>query len=92
MKTLTKDNVSIFVFDDAEVLSITKDDITVGDPVKFIIADCNSSNTELHLEITVPEDWAGHKYFFDGTNWTLNPDWIDPATIEQQTPEELGLL
>jgi len=29
-----------------------------------------------------PDDWTGNKYFYDGAAWTLNPDWIDPATLE----------
>lgn len=85
MKTLTRNGTSIYVFSDDEFLSITENDITVGNPPKFIIADCNSTNTVLHEGVTPPEDWTGHKYLFDGTDWTLNPDWIDPTTLEQQT-------
>ena len=85
MKTLTKDNVSVFIFDDAEVLSIAEETITVGDPAKLIIGDCGSSNSVLHENVTPPEDWVGRKYLFDGTNWSLNPDWSDP-TVEEELP------
>lgn len=82
MKTLTKANLSLYLFDDAETLLIEDDKITVGDPVKFIISDCNSENTVLHEGVTAPEDWKGCKYMFDGTNWTPSPNWVDPATID----------
>lgn len=87
MKTLVKDNKSIYIFDDAEVLDITADNIQVGEPARMIIGDCNSSNVTLHTDVTPPADWVGHKYFFDGTTWTENPDWVDPATlVEEEEP------
>ena len=78
MKTLVKNNKSIYVFDDAEVLDITTDNIQVGEPARFIIEDCNSSDTTLHTDVTPPENWVGHKYLFNGTTWTENPDWEEP--------------
>ena len=84
MKTLTKNNFSIYVFDDNKSLTITSDKITVGEPIEFIIDDCNSNNTVLHNNVTPPDDWIGHKYTFDGTTWTLNPDWVDPDTISEE--------
>lgn len=87
MKTLVKDNKSIYIFDDAEVLDITADNIQVGEPARLIISDCNSSNITLYTDVTPPEDWTGHKYLFDGTTWTANPDWVDPATLEEQPNE-----
>lgn len=83
MKTLTKGGVSLYLLDDAEVISITSENITVGEPAKFIIADCNSGNITLHEGVTAPADWSGWKYLFNGTDWTQNPDWIDPATVEE---------
>lgn len=85
MKTLVKNNTSLYVFEDSEALTITSDHIIVGNPVKFTIADCNSGNTEVFEQVTPPADWTGHKYFFDGTTWTENPDWVDPATLEDTT-------
>ena len=75
MKTLTKENLSLYLFEDGEVLDITADQITVGNPPKFIVGDCNSTNTVLHEGVTGPADWVGCKYFYDGNVWTLNPDW-----------------
>ena len=81
MKTLTKDGRSLYLFDDNEALLIEADKITVGDPVKFIIADCNSQNTVLHEGVTAPEDWQGCKYLFNGTTWTPCPHWFEPAML-----------
>jgi hypothetical protein len=78
MKTLTKNRRSIYLFDDNKSLTITSESITVGEPVEFIIGDCNSNNIVLHSGVTAPDDWSGHKYDFDGTTWTQNPDWVDP--------------
>lgn len=77
--TLTPSNVSIYTFDDAVELIIGDDNIVVGSPVQFVIADCNISNTNLYENVTPPQDWAGHKYLFDGSNWLANPNWIDPT-------------
>jgi hypothetical protein len=85
MKTLTKSNLSLYLFNNDTVLNITATDITVGNPVDFIISDCNSNDTVLHENVTSPEDWVGCKYFFDGVTWTLNPDWIDPETLTALT-------
>lgn len=84
MKTLVKDAKSIYIFDDAEVLDITADNIQVGEPARMIIGDCNSSNTALYTDVTPPADWTGHRYDFDGTTWTANPDWVDPVALEEE--------
>lgn len=77
MKTLVKDNKSIYLFEDSKALTITAEGITVGSPAEFIIADCNNSNAELHSAVTPPQDWVGGKYTFDGSTWTLDPNWVD---------------
>ena len=80
MKTITNDTqISIYVFEDDKVLDITAENIIVGDPVEFIIADCNSSNTTLHEGVESPGDWIGSKYLFDGTNWTANENYKSDA-------------
>jgi len=82
MKTLTKDGLSLYLFDNNETLLIGFDKITVGNPAQFIIGDCNSGNTVLHEGVTGPQSWTGGKFFFDGTEWTLNPNWVEPETLE----------
>ena len=80
MKTITfnDNNVSVYLFPDDKALDVQSDKIIVGDPEELIIADCNSSNVTVHENVTEPDDWFGWKYFYDGTTWTLNPDWVDP--------------
>lgn len=82
MKTLTKENLSLYLFDDAEFVAIATDKITVGNPPKFIIGDCNSIDTILHEGVTGPDDWVGGKYLFDGTDWTPSPDWVESGVFE----------
>lgn len=83
MKTLTRnsDGMSLYVFDDDMSVAMEASQVLIGDPLQLTIADCNSSNVTLHTGVSAPEDWAGHKYFFDGTTWTLNPDWVDPTFV-----------
>lgn len=78
MKTLTKDSLSLYLFDDDKTLLIEPDKITVGDPAELIIGDCNSNNTVLHENVARPEGWIGGKYLYDGNTWALNPDWVEP--------------
>ena len=84
MKTLTKNDLSLYLFDESEPLTITEDNISVGSPAKFVIADCNSNNTTLHEGVVAPEDWSGCKYFYRDSLWTLNPDWVEPVLEEEE--------
>lgn len=85
MKTITKDGVSIFIFPDAQPVVLKSDRIEVGNPLSMVIGDCNANDSVLHENVNPPEDWFGHKYTFDGTNWQRNPRWVDPATIYNKT-------
>lgn len=80
MKTIveTTTNLSKYLLDDAVAVTVSADSITVGNPVQFIIADLNSGNALVREGVTAPADWSGNKYFFDGSAWTLNPDWVEP--------------
>jgi hypothetical protein len=84
MKTLTKNNRSLHMFDDSEVLIIGIDHTVVGDPPVLIISDCNSTNTVLHENITTPpEDWFGTKYLYTDNVWSPDPTWRDmPSHVE----------
>tara|TARA_R100000005_G_C4920277_1_gene153882 strand:- start:32 stop:295 length:264 start_codon:yes stop_codon:yes gene_type:complete len=81
MKTIveTSTKLSKYLLADDVTITSTSDNITVGDPAQFIIADLNSGNTTIVENITnAPSDWTGNKYKLDGTTWSANPDWVDP--------------
>ena len=85
MKTIveTSTGLSKYLLADDVTITATSDNITVGDPAQFIIADLNSTTVTVTDNVTnAPEDWTGNKYFFDGTTWTANPDWVDPDAEE----------
>lgn len=79
MKTLTKNNVSLYLFPDDEYIEMTEVNIVAGNPAKFIIGDCSSKDTVLHEGIVGPEDWYVAKYLFDGSVWALNPNFVEHA-------------
>ena len=89
MKTIveTATGLSKYLMDDAEIVALNEDEIVVGNPVTLIIADLNADTSILYAGVTPPEDWTGDKYTFDGTNWTLNPDWVEPT---EPAEEELS--
>lgn len=85
MKTIveTSTGLSKYLLADDVTITATADDITVGDPAQFIIADLNSTTVTVTDNVTnAPEDWSGNKYTFDGTTWAANPDWVDPDAEE----------
>ena len=71
MKTITKNNLSLYILEDGANVVIESNKITVNYPKKFIISDLNSGNAVLHDGVIPPNDWTGGKYNFDGTNWSL---------------------
>lgn len=82
MKTIveTSSGLSKYLLADDVTITATAQSITVGDPAQFIIGDLNSTTVTVTDNVTnAPDDWSGNKYFFDGTTWTLNPDWVDPT-------------
>ena len=89
MKTIVENATSLskYLFDDTEVVVLNEDNIVVGDPPKFIIGDLNGSTVTVYENVNAPDDWTGNKYTFDGTDWTLNPDWADPTAPEELTAE-----
>lgn len=88
MKTIVENATSLskYLFDDTEVVVLNEDNIVVGDPAKFIIADLNVTTATVYENVTAPADWIGNKYTFDGTDWALDPDWVDPTPLTEETP------
>lgn len=90
MKTILnqENNLSLYIFEDDEIININDENTTIGEPVKTIITDCTSSNCSLVNCETFPDDWDGSKYFFDGTDWTISQKWIDcQPPVEEPAPE-----
>lgn len=85
MKTLIEKatGLSKYMFADNDSVSVMADKVQTP---SFIISDMNASNSELVTGVTSPEDWAGNKYFWKNSTWELNPDWVDPATMEEEEP------
>lgn len=88
MKTIVEKstNLSKYLLDDAEAVVLNANNIAVGNPVKFIIGDLNASTVTVYEGVDAPADWIGNKYTFNGTDWTLNPEWVDPAALTEETP------
>lgn len=80
MKTLcsNKTMVSLYSFEDTQTVIQTINNTIVGDPVEWLIGDCNSENSIVYENVTLPDDWKPSKYLFDGTTWTKNPDYNEP--------------
>ena len=81
MKTIveTSSGLSKYLLADNVTLTSTANDITVGDPAQFIIADLNGGTVTVTDNVSnAPADWTGNKYRFDGSSWTANPDWVEP--------------
>lgn len=80
MKVITQNstNLAKYLLDDDTTIEPSTSNIVVGNPPKFIIGDLNSTTTTIYTDVTdAPSDWKGNKYTYDGTIWTLNPNWTE---------------
>jgi len=80
-KTIIENSTKLskYVFANDKPVIMGEGIITVGsDPVDFYVCDLNSNNATMHTDVTAPDGWSGDKHFFDGTEWTNNPNWVDP--------------
>lgn len=87
MKTIVRkhNGLSLYFMPDDCPVVIKETHTEIGNPVENYVWDCTTADVVLHENVSDPGDWLGSKYFFDGTNWTLNPDWVDPRP---QAPQE----
>jgi len=75
----TSTKLAKYALTDDETIVSTADNLQIGNPIKFLVDDLNSTTVTITENVTnVPDDWIGNKYTFDGTTWTLNPNWVDP--------------
>ena len=87
MKTIveTSSGLSKYLLADDVTVVSNSDMIHVGDPIEFSIGDLNSTTVTITDNVTnAPDDWTGNKYFFNGTAWSLNPDWVDPTLDDEE--------
>jgi len=77
--TLNQDNRSIILEENAVTVTVKSDHVARGDERIYGI---HSGNVKLHTKVTnAPSDWAPSKYFYDGSSWTQNPNWVDPSEV-----------
>jgi hypothetical protein len=89
MQTITHNDstISAYLFTNDDVIIATSINTTCPD---CIIGDMNTSNSVIHTGVTPPEDWVGGKYFFDGTNWTDNPEYVEFIDYTRLADEAAG--
>jgi len=76
--TLNADNRSILIAEDADAVSLEVDHVKRNDDRIYGLP---KDKVTLHEGVDVPADWSPSRYIFDGTSWTQNPDWVDPAAL-----------
>jgi hypothetical protein len=51
-------------------------EVSLNSVMIYTIDDCDLSNSTLYENVSdVPDDVAGWKYFYDGSAWSVNPDY-----------------
>ena len=80
MKIITEnatDEVTYAIEDDVDV-DIRTDCMIVGpsSKPKFRVGFYNSSNVKLHTGVTLPSDWYGRKYKYNGSEWSANEKYV----------------
>lgn len=89
MKTIVRnsDKISLYIFDDDEVINVKEDCIEVGEPIRFVICDMNETNCTVINGVSAQPDWFGHKYLYDD-GWKPNPDYVELEPEASEAPAE----
>tara|TARA_B100001094_G_C17637401_1_gene533375 strand:+ start:175 stop:462 length:288 start_codon:yes stop_codon:yes gene_type:complete len=80
------DGMAAYVWPSSYNVELLADKVVVKEDnqVLYNISDLNATNSTFHSNVSdIPEDWAGGKYMFDGSSWTVNPVW----ETEVNTPD-----
>jgi hypothetical protein len=89
MKILVENETNLckFIWDNGYTVTQTDTSTTTDEQN---ILDMTIDNSTIYDDVTPPEDFAVNKYFYDGQNFTLNEEYIDPETlfIMANTPPE----
>lgn len=77
---IVKDGIAVHATNDTITLPDTLNliefnEYTSGLPLRVGSGDINTGNCMLYNDVVMPEDYEGGKYLFDGTDWSLNPDY-----------------
>ena len=85
MKTIVRksDNISLYLFADDKEVTLESDKTVIGptDNPDLYIADCNSSNVDVHTSVSNKTDYWGWKYKHDGSSWSVNSDFKGNNTL-----------
>jgi hypothetical protein len=85
MKTIVRksDNISLYLFADDKEVTLESDKTVIGptDNPDLYIADCNSSNVNVHTSVDNKSDYWGWKYKHDGSSWSVNSDFKGNNTL-----------
>jgi hypothetical protein len=83
MKTITKDNIAVYLLEDTTYVEI-KDDLTIiGNPPELYVSDCKSNNAKVFENVEAPSDWIAGRYIYNNSTWQLNPDRVEEIIIEK---------
>lgn len=91
MKVLVRneDNISIYLIDDGATVNFVGDQIHITGDAEMgdvVVGDRSSDDTTLYEDATdAPYDWFGWKYIYDGSEWSLNPNFEDDVPPDGST-------
>ena len=80
---LKPSNLCLDAFEDDDPSEVTNEFIKVR---SHYYMDLNPTNASVVSCSSVPEDWEPNKYLYSNNQWTIHPDWVDPATMEEEEP------
>ena len=88
MKIVTRkeSNMSLFVLNDDEVLSWSDQGMVIGEPAWLIVPDCPQESVTVYTGVDAPADWIGSKFLFDGSAWSIDPNWEPPKINPDLVP------
>ncbi len=94
MKTIVRksDNVSLYLYPDDKEITLESNRTVIGptDNPELYIADCNSSNVDVHTGVDNKEDYWGHKYKHDGSSWSANTSFKGSVSLAKDISAEIN--